>query len=490
MTTPPRIAVALAGALLAAGALALFALDGSESPLDTAPDGSTLASTWVDTADDGALEVGPGEPFHDRTDLAPASSSTGEVATIAQISDAHVRDEESPARAVLLDRLSPLISEAARPQESLSTQVLDAALRSASALEPDAILETGDLIDSAQANELKQALSVLEGGAVDPDSGHAGYEGLQAESNPDPFLYRPDLDSPRHPGLLDQAQEPFEAGGAGAPWYPVLGNHDLLAQGEVPPTPALEAIATGDRQLVELDRDLETPEDATTLTPELVDRFLGDGLPGRTESVAADSARRYLSESEVVSALRAASNAGGSGDRLEYSFDVGERVRVIVLDIVNRGGGAAGLVEPDQIEWLRGELDAAGDRWVLVASHQPLTTSEGGEAALSLLDSNSRVIATLSGHAHSTSIEPRETPSGGYWQIAAPALADYPQQVRAIEVSETEDGVAIETWMLDTAPGELSDISRELAYLDAGGGRPDGDEGDASDRNARLFLAR
>lgn len=162
----------------------------------------------------------------------------------------------------------------------------------------------------------------------------------------------------------------------------------------------------------------------------------------------------------------------------------------LALDIVDRSGGAAGLVDSEQIEWLRGELNAAGSRWVMVVSHQPLTTSEGGDAALSLLDTYPGVIATLSGHAHSTSIEPRETPAGGYWQLTAPALADYPQQARALKVVETEDGVAIETWMLDTAPGELSDISRELAYLDAGGGRSDDDEGTASDRNARLFLAR
>ena len=42
--------------------------------------------------------------------------------------------------------------------------------------------------------------------------------------------------------------------------------------------------------------------------------------------------------------------------------------------------------------------------------------------------------------------------------------------------------------MLDTAPDRLADIARELAYLDAQGGRPAGDAGTSADRNARLYL--
>jgi hypothetical protein len=50
-------------------------------------------------------------------------------------------------------------------------------------------------------------------------------------------------------------------------------------------------------------------------------------------------------------------------------------------------------------------------------------------------------------------------------------------------------GTVIETWMLDTAPDPMADTARELAYLDAQGGRPAGDAGTAADRNARLYLA-
>jgi hypothetical protein len=44
--------------------------------------------------------------------------------------------------------------------------------------------------------------------------------------------------------------------------------------------------------------------------------------------------------------------------------------------------------------------------------------------------------------------------------------------------------------MLDHAfPGELGTISRQLAYLDAQGGRPNGFAGGHGDRNAVLYRA-
>ena len=46
--------------------------------------------------------------------------------------------------------------------------------------------------------------------------------------------------------------------------------------------------------------------------------------------------------------------------------------------------------------------------------------------------------------------------------------------------------MAIETWMLDGASSELADIARQLSYLDAQGGRPQGNAGEPADRNARL----
>jgi hypothetical protein len=59
-----------------------------------------------------------------------------------------------------------------------------------------------------------------------------------------------------------------------------------------------------------------------------------------------------------------------------------------------------------------------------------------------------------------------------------------------LRLMQTKRGVALQTWMLDTAggPDTLPGVARELAYLDAQGGRPNGFAGTRRDRNAVLYL--
>jgi hypothetical protein len=176
---------------------------------------------------------------------------------------------------------------------------------------------------------------------------------------------------------------------------------------------------------------------------------------------------------------------------LDYHADIGRNLRLIVLDLARRAGGSGGLVRPGQADFLAGALRGAGDRWVIAVSHQPLTSSEGGDALLALLDQSPRVIAALSGHVHRNRIEARPTRAGGYWLISTASLIDHPQQARALQVVSTQGGgVAIRTWMLDHVfPGDLGTISRQLAYLDAQGGRPHEFAGAKTDRNVILYRA-
>jgi 3',5'-cyclic AMP phosphodiesterase CpdA len=470
-------------AFLAAGCVGLGSA--APAPPDT---GSTLVRTWIDPDHTGVLVPGLGEPLLPRTELAPAARLVRPLAAFAQITDAHVTDEESPARVEMLDRLGPPFTSAFRPQEALSPFVLAAVVRSVNRVHPQAVFETGDLIDNAQRNEMVQATAILRGGRVDPNSGQPGYDGVQDESNADPLIYRPAVDAPSYPRLLARAERPFTSPGLRAPWYPLPGNHDLQVQGNVPATPATQRVAVGDRKLLTVDRSTLEAARGEALDRRLIDRLLGQGLPGRTEFVPADPRRRELSPAQAVAALRAASSHGGSGRLMDDTVDLGPSVRAITVDTTSRRAGASGVLRQAQVTWLRSQLRAAGDRWLLVFSSTPLTKTAGAAGALDLLADDDHVVAAIAGDVHRNSITPVQTAAGGYWAITTSSLADYPQQARAFRLWQTSTGVALQTWMLDGDPAwRLASISRRLAWIDYQGGRPNHLAGTSADRNATLY---
>ena len=487
-------------------ALAVLCGCGSGASGAAPPPASTLRAALVDPDGDGALARGPGEPLGARTDVGGGGKPGAVLATRAQLTDTHVRDEESPARAPFLDRAGGAFRSTFRPQEALSPQVLAAAVRAVDRLGPDATVVTGDILDSAEAVELDQALGVLDGGTVDPGTGGPGYAGIQDADNPDPLIYRPDVDAPRHPGLLAAAQRPFRSPGLTAPWYPALGNHDVLVAGETPPTARLDALATGGRMVVGLDPALLRAEIERTDTARAVDSLLAAGSPGRAIRVPADPRRRHLRPAELIERLTtrrrapAALRTAAGRPTLDYEFDVGRGVRAIVLDTADRRGGGRGRLSAAQLAWLAGALRRAAGRPVLVFAHNALETTVGGGAALAALDATPGVIAVITGNSHRNQIRPRRRPAGGgagergrvrggYWRISTSSLADHPQQARALRLRRTAQGYALETWMLDHDGRGLAGAARELAYLDAQGGRPQGFAGRREDRNARLYVA-
>jgi predicted RNA-binding Zn ribbon-like protein len=209
--------------------------------------------------------------------------------------------------------------------------------------------------------------------------------------------------------------------------------------------------------------------------------------------VRPDPERRFLAPADVRARLRAASAlgrraAGPVAPGTSAILDAGARVRVVLLDLDQEGEGVGGVVTAAHEAFLDAALDGAGERWVIVATHQPLRKASGGDRLLDRLDRAPRMLAALAGDTHRHRVTPRPGPAGGFWLVETAALADFPQQGRLLRVRETPDGGAVlESELVDTAPDPLADTARELAFLDAQGGRPGGNAGRPADGNVRLF---
>jgi hypothetical protein len=216
---------------------------------------------------------------------------------------------------------------------------------------------------------------------------------------------------------------------------------------------------------------------------------LASGVASTGRRIPPDPARRHPGARAVVAELASAAGVHpATAGRLDYAVDVGASVRAIVLDTVNRAGGSRGQLTAAQTAWLRGELSRAGSRWIVVFTHNPLEATDGGAAALAALDATPRVAAVVAGNRHRNTVGPRRLAGGGgYWLIGTSSLADWPQQGRMFRLREAAGGGAVlETWMVDQDGRGVAGVARELAYLDAQGGRPQGFAGGATDRNVRL----
>jgi len=442
----------------------LIATTVAAAPSDTA--GQSSVEQRVVPAAPGAfrfLQLGEGEAYTVRQELATANANRAETRTslsyFGQLSDFQLADEESPARLEIIDPLStPLnlpFGAAWRPWEALEPQIDEAMIRQVNqfaAASPvadgsgghramDFTINTGDSADSQQLNETQWVRTLLEGGALNPNSGvdkktyssllcpnllvpgaaeAARYTGVQDYNDyfegPFPEFYDPNSPAgphaawPKYPGLMDKAQQSFTADGLDVPSYVAFGNHDALVQGNAAANLAFEQVALGCLKPI---GPVPNPENAPALLASLLNptNLLTTLLtkPQNLILVPGDPKRQFVSKKQYKDIFKGGSQADGHGfDLIDaaqesaskgaagyYAWSPEPGMRFIALDTVAEAGTivtptgnftADGNIDDPQFKWLKGQLEAAtaADQLVVLFSHhapESLTADAADELA-------------------------------------------------------------------------------------------------------------
>jgi metallophosphoesterase (TIGR03767 family) len=390
------------------------------------------------------LGTGPGEPYTTRETLAPANSGRANrrdsLIYSGQITDFQLADEESPAREERFDSdpFRRVATSGHRPQETLVVHEVELTIRQMNRFTKSPVKQgngkranlanavmTGDLADNMQRNETEWVLRLVEGGTLNPNSGTsnlagtkcppgtplddpANYTGVQDfdDYSPDnPIFYDPELPLgvyadrgwPTYPGLLDRAQQPFQAEGLAVPSYIAFGNHDGLYQGTVQASPGLVTPgATFEQTAVDCLKPvypLSNSDSATALfSPDFLEQVLTSD-PDKVMQVPPDINRQFVDHPQFKNIFAAGQQADDHGfayvDAAElqasagvaayYSFRPEKGIRFIVLDTLSEAGvlvtptsqaefasGSEGNIDDPQFRWLRGELNEAEKRDELV----------------------------------------------------------------------------------------------------------------------------
>jgi hypothetical protein len=428
----------------------------------------------------GKLVPGPGEPYQTRiaSGTPPAAGANAKrLVRFVHMPDLQLADDESPTRLAAFD--SPGATAGAyRPQDAYLCRIVNAAVKSVNELaasDPfDFLLLGGDNADSAQTNEIDWVLALLTGGEVDCDSG---------------------ANDPKKPG------GPFTAPGLVMPWYWVTGNHDILIQGNLPVTDQRIASALG-----------------TTATGGTRD-WTQNGGPVSTFEVAADEKRKPLLRTEIMQRIAGHGDGHGLGPEQEasgkaiYTFDVpNSDLRFLVIDTAAETGGSEGVIHQADIDAvIKPKLDAAvtENKLVILASHHAtssLGTGEGlgGEIQpdavlepgwFDFVGNYPNVVFSMVGHTHANRVKlVGDAAKHQWWEIMTSALADFPHQLRLIEIWDQDNGFL----MLRATNVDFSNMGdglasegRALGVLDYTSGWSDvTGPGASEDRNVEVWIAK
>src|ERR1035437_707009 len=276
-------------------------------------------------------------------------------------------------------------SSAYSPVMLSTTFVLDAAVRTANDLHRlmpfDFGFSLGDDVNSAQHNELRWFIDIMDGQYITPSSGtNAGASTIDY-------------------------QKPFQAAGLNPeiPWYQVLGNHDHFWAGSLVVTEYLRESYTNNQVLLFGDLDTQginsrsnfmgtvdgsTPY-GTIIGVGPVTNFIVGGVTN-TPMIALDTNRYYLETTNYMKEFfTTKSKPVGHGfsqwnvtnNLACYSFEPKANLplKIIVaddtmtdqnLDFPNGQGG----LNTNQLNWLVGELEVgqAQEKLMIIAAHIPI----------------------------------------------------------------------------------------------------------------------
>jgi len=459
----------------------------------------------------GLTRTMPGEPWILRDEWSVAAASNGatqvrsSIAYFAQMTDVHIIDEESPARAIH----SPIAAASAwRPYDAYSTHMLDAAMRTinefAEVHPHDFVLFTGDVTDTHLFIELRWFLDIVEGNPLDPDTGVD--------------------DNPMAAGTVDP-HDPFTPVGLNPqiPWYICMGNHDAWVLGSL--GASVVASPTGSSATVFVSHAVEP-----TCFPELPcpNGYCYSDVPERchlpmddgyytNSSIPPDPDRRYIDLEEFKTMVMQATRQGPSGhgftmenlnDRTHY-YSVDEPVpglplSMIVLDTTSTYSGtdkSQGAIDSAQMGWIEDRLAAYSlqNRAIVIVSHHPADTiPDQGSVLVDLLRQYPHVVLHVVGHGHINRVYPHPPAAGqpaehGYWEVQTPSTLEWPNQLRYYEIVDYGDGtgaVYVTVVNLAIPAGSVAEGGRFYGLVDVQEGRvPDGMEGVINERNVILRFA-
>ena len=382
-----------------------------------------------------------------------------------------------------------------------TTHVLEATIKTINGLHKnnpiDFGLALGDLGNSAQYNELRWFIDILDGKNINPDSG----------DNDDPI-----------PGPNNDYQDEFQATGLASdiPWYAAIGNHDHFWIGSKTINERLKAIMIGENILqtghilLEADAmDKTTYSTGTMDGSTLYGTIIGEGIVaemGNIPTVPMDANRKAITKADFINELsNTTSKPIGHGfiqsnpDNVFngcYSFEPKSDlpIKVIVLDntMDNNDAPASdgiyghGTLNNGRYDWLMAQLNAGQveGKLMIIAAHVPIGVAVGtpmdwipaagytSEADLiQQLQAFPNLILCVSGHRHLNTVTAFKStvdnhPENGFWEVETKSLREFPQQFRTFDIVVNSDNT-LSIFATNVDPdiekGSFAEISRQYA---------------------------